>query len=67
MAFVGGMMGPFMAPIPFNAPLAMIVSLFIAYSVVPYLAYRWLRTKAKKQMNEHHQNQSSWLQRAYLV
>ena len=50
MAFVGGMMGPFMAPIPFNAPLAMIVSLFIAYSVVPYLAYRWLRTKAKKQM-----------------
>ncbi|WP_133137783.1 efflux RND transporter permease subunit [Legionella rowbothamii] len=67
MAFVGGMMGPFMAPIPFNAPLAMIVSLFIAYSVVPYLAYRWLRTKAKKQMNEHHQNHSTWLQRAYLV
>nr|WP_232220383.1 efflux RND transporter permease subunit [Legionella tunisiensis] len=45
MAFVGGMMGPFMAPIPFNAPLAMIISLFIAYSVVPYLAYRWLRKK----------------------
>ncbi|CZH09718.1 TPA: efflux RND transporter permease subunit [Legionella pneumophila] len=67
MDFVGGMMGPFMAPIPFNAPLAMIVSLFIAYSVVPYLAYRWLRTKAKKQMNEHHQSHSTWLQRAYLV
>lgn len=67
MAFVGGMMGPFMAPIPFNAPLAMIVSLFIAYSVVPYLAYRWLRTKAKKQMNEHHQSHNTWLQRVYLV
>lgn len=67
MAFVGGMMGPFMAPIPFNAPLAMIVSLFIAYSVVPYLAYRWLRTKAKKQMNEYHQSHNTWLQRIYLV
>lgn len=67
MAFVGGMMGPFMAPIPFNAPLAMIVSLFIAYSVVPYLAYRWLRTKAKKQINEHHQSHNTWLQRVYLV
>lgn len=35
--------------------------------MVPYLAYRWLRTKAKKQMNEHHQSHSTWLQRAYLV
>ncbi len=42
MAFVGGMMGPFMGPIPFNAPVAMIISLFVAYSVVPYVAYRWL-------------------------
>ncbi len=48
MAFVSGMMGPFMAPIPFNAPLAMIVSLIIAYTVVPYLAYRWLRKKKTK-------------------
>ena len=43
MAFVGGMMGPFMRPIPFNAPIAMVASLFMAYTVVPYLAYRWLR------------------------
>ncbi len=46
MAFVSGMMGPFMAPIPFNAPLAMLTSLLIAYTVVPYLAYRWLKRKA---------------------
>jgi multidrug efflux pump subunit AcrB len=43
MAFVGGMMGPFMGPIPFNTPVAMIVSLFVAYSIVPYVAYRWLK------------------------
>lgn len=66
MAFVGGMMGPFMAPIPFNAPLAMLVSLFIAYSVVPYLACRWLRTKAKRQVVEH-QTSGKWLQRLYLL
>ncbi len=66
MAFVSGMMGPFMAPIPFNAPLAMIVSLFIAYSVVPYLAYRWLRKKAYAQMNQTHSPNKTWLQRVYL-
>ena len=52
MAFVTGMMGPFMGPIPFNAPLAMLISLIIAYTVVPYLAYRWLKSKAKKIMRK---------------
>ncbi|NNM59338.1 MAG: efflux RND transporter permease subunit [Legionellales bacterium] len=50
MVFVTGMMGPFMQPIPFNAPLAMFISLLIAYTVVPYLAYRWLKRKARKTM-----------------
>jgi len=36
MMFVTGMMGPFMAPIPFNVPIAMIASLLIAYILVPY-------------------------------
>lgn len=66
MAFVGGMMGPFMAPIPFNAPLAMIVSLFIAYSVVPYLAYHWLRKKAFHQIHQKHDAHPTRLQRIYL-
>ncbi len=39
MAFVGGMMGPFMRPIPINVPIAMITSLFLAYSIVPYGSY----------------------------
>lgn len=66
MAYVGGMMGPFMAPIPFNAPLAMIVSLFIAYTVVPYLAYHWLRKKAHNQINQPQHSHNTWLQRIYL-
>ncbi len=52
MAYVSGMMGPFMAPIPFNAPVAMFVSLLIAFTVVPYLAYRWLKRKAMESMRQ---------------
>jgi len=50
MAFVTGMMGPFMGPIPFNAPIAMLASLVIAYTVVPYVAYRWLKRKSRRVM-----------------
>lgn len=51
MAFVTGMMGPFMRPIPFNVPVAMIASLFIAYMVVPWAAYRWLPGKTGQHMS----------------
>jgi multidrug efflux pump subunit AcrB len=46
MLFVTGMMGPFMRPIPVNVPVAMITSLMLADIVVPYIALRWLRSKA---------------------
>lgn len=42
MAFVTGMMGPYMGPIPFNVPVAMLSSLFIAYIFTPWAAYRFL-------------------------
>ncbi len=45
MAFVTGMMGPFMLPIPFNVPVAMIASLVIAYMVVPWATRLWLGKK----------------------
>jgi multidrug efflux pump subunit AcrB len=46
MAFVTGMMGPFMQPIPFNVPVAMVASLVIAYMVVPWAAFHMLKGKA---------------------
>ncbi len=52
MAFVTGMMGPFMRPIPINAPVAMLISLATAYIVVPWLAWRWLRHKAARVMRD---------------
>jgi len=48
MAFVTGMMGPFMAPIPFNVPVAMIASIVIAYMVVPWASNLWLKNKAAR-------------------
>ena len=43
MAFVSGMMGPYMRPIPIGASVAMLASLAIAFIVTPYLAYRLLK------------------------
>ncbi|MCL4745172.1 MAG: efflux RND transporter permease subunit, partial [Burkholderiaceae bacterium] len=42
MAFVSGLMGPYMAPIPINASLGMLISLAIAFVVTPWMALRWL-------------------------
>jgi multidrug efflux pump subunit AcrB len=45
MAFVTGLMGPYMGPIPINASLGMLISLAIAFTVTPWLALRLLGTK----------------------
>jgi multidrug efflux pump subunit AcrB len=43
MAFVGGLMGPYMRPIPVGASAAMFWSLLIAFIVTPWAAIRMLR------------------------
>lgn len=43
MAFVGGMMGQFMLPIPLNVPVALAVSLFVAYVFTPFLAKKFIK------------------------
>lgn len=43
MAFVRGMMGPYMKPIPVGASLAMILSLLVAFSVIPWVAAKILK------------------------
>lgn len=48
MAFVSGLMGPYMAPMPIGASIAMILSLFVALTITPYLGYIFLREKEKK-------------------
>lgn len=43
MGFVGGLMGPYMRPIPVGASMAMILSMFIAFIVTPYFAFRLMK------------------------
>jgi len=43
MAFVGGMMGSFMKPIPYNVPVALFASLVVAYIFTPYLSLKLLK------------------------
>jgi multidrug efflux pump subunit AcrB len=43
MAFVRGLMGPYMKPIPVGASIAMILSLFVAFIVTPWAAVKILK------------------------
>lgn len=45
MAFVSGMMGPYMSPMPIGASIAMMLSLVVALTLTPYLGYVFLREK----------------------
>ncbi|MHB0754110.1 efflux RND transporter permease subunit [Polaribacter sp. M15] len=51
MAFVSGLMGPYMSPMPIGASIAMILSLFVALTITPYLGFIFLREKEKKSEN----------------
>jgi multidrug efflux pump subunit AcrB len=44
MAFVSGLMGPYMSPIPINASMGMAISLAIAFTVTPWLALKLTQT-----------------------
>lgn len=48
MAFVSGLMGPYMSPMPIGASIAMLLSLFVALTITPYLGFLFLREKDKK-------------------
>ncbi len=46
MAFVSGLMGPYMSPIPINASMGMFISLAIAFVVTPWLALKLIKPQA---------------------
>ncbi len=60
MAFVGGLMGPYMRPIPVGASAAMFWSLLIAFIVTPWASIRILRWKGGEARLAalHHSHQS---------
>jgi len=46
MAFVGGLMGPYMRPIPIGSSAAMLISMFIAFTITPWAAVHILKKKS---------------------
>ncbi len=54
MAFVGGLMGPYMRPIPIGATAAMFFSLAISFIVTPWAAIRILQWRKKIQAADGH-------------
>jgi multidrug efflux pump subunit AcrB len=69
MAFVGGLMGPYMRPIPIGATAAMLFSLVVAFTVTPWAAVRVLgrrRTRAEEAGGgDHGRPPDSYLTRLY--
>ncbi|HZW78273.1 MAG TPA: efflux RND transporter permease subunit [Flavobacteriaceae bacterium] len=61
MAFVSGMMGPYMSPMPIGASIAMLLSLFIALTITPYLGYHLLRERDKQAKKEDQGHETSWI------
>ena len=65
MAFVSGLMGPYMSPIPINSSLGMFLSLAIAFVVTPWLAARLLARERHPEPPANEQRSSAWLDRFF--
>lgn len=52
MAFVSGMMGPYMSPMPIGASIAMTFSLVLALTLTPYFGFLFLRYKDKRKADK---------------
>ncbi|ADO46091.1 acriflavin resistance protein [Hydrogenobacter thermophilus TK-6] len=52
MAFVSGLMGPYMRPIPINASVAMFFSLLVAFIVTPWASYKFLKHEENHKKQE---------------
>jgi len=60
MAFVSGMMGPYMKPIPIGASAAMIISLLIAFIISPWLSYIVLKNVKRTEKEKENRIISSF-------
>ncbi|NWN91937.1 efflux RND transporter permease subunit [Marinobacter adhaerens] len=59
MAFVTGLMGPYMSPIPINASAGMVWSQIVAFVVAPWLAFRLLKRRKGEAATESDEAGSS--------
>ncbi|GAB4330991.1 MAG: efflux RND transporter permease subunit [Leptolyngbyaceae cyanobacterium] len=66
MAFVGGLMGPYMRPIPLGASAAMIFSLLVAFIVVPWTTLRVFGGSTHHHAHEHQEDALTRLYRRFM-
>ncbi|MEJ2176598.1 MAG: efflux RND transporter permease subunit [Gammaproteobacteria bacterium] len=66
MAFVTGLMGPYMSPIPINASTGMLISLAVALIFTPWLSHRML-ARARLHQHNHDEEHESWLHRLFTT
>ncbi len=52
LAFITGMMGPYMAPMAFNVPIAVIISTLVAFMVTPWLSSKALKPSEQDNTSE---------------
>jgi len=62
MAFVSGLMGPYMRPIPIGASAAMIFSLLVAFVVTPWASLRLLK---RENGHDDSHDREGWTTRGY--
>jgi multidrug efflux pump subunit AcrB len=65
MFFITGMMGPYMAPMALNVPIAMLMSLIVAFTITPWLSYHCLKSIARRSHGKPFVLEESWLYRLY--
>lgn len=65
MAFVSGLMGPYMSPIPINSSLGMAISLAIAFTVTPWLALKLMKPHGGAHAEPAHGGLSGKLQTVF--
>jgi multidrug efflux pump subunit AcrB len=65
MAFVGGLMGPYMRPIPVGASMAMLFSLLVAFIISPWAALRVRSRSESASAAEAHEDHEGWAGRLY--
>jgi multidrug efflux pump subunit AcrB len=56
--FITGMMGPYMAPMALNVPMAMLMSMVVAFTITPWMAYQVLHKKYATGGHAGHAHQS---------
>ncbi len=67
MAFVSGLMGPYMSPMPIGASLAMLFSLLVALIITPFVAYRLLQHEENGNHHREYALERTTLYRLYAA